>query len=380
MNFTVTIYIIAQAIAPAFWGPIADRTGRRPMYLMATLTFVLSCVGLALAPNYPVLLAMRLLQSFGASPTVAIVCGIIGDISPPSRRGTYFSIMSGVRHVVTTTAPMVGGIVAQKTSWRWIWWIMVISGGVIFALMLFFVPETLRSLVGNGSGYANPTPTQWWRHRNHAKQQRSSEEGYQSSSVEEEGASSITHIPTRQQRKAINPLKPLLFLKEWDVICALLFGGLCFGTQQCFLVTTSHILASVYKLSVMNVGLCFMTGGAGSLAGALSTGRIMDYEFKRVAIEACGHVPKRGNLSSEFPIFKARLRYPLCLAAILEAAVMVFGWSVYTVQPLPITLTIVFICNLSNDTLVVIPISILRGFYSLLHSCKHLQLNTSING
>lgn len=79
MNFTVTIYIIAQAIAPAFWGPIADRTGRRPMYLMATLTFVLSCVGLALAPNYPVLLAMRLLQSFGASPTVAIGKLVVGQ-------------------------------------------------------------------------------------------------------------------------------------------------------------------------------------------------------------------------------------------------------------------------------------------------------------
>lgn len=267
------------------------------------------------------------------------------------RRGTYFSIMSGVRHVVTTTAPMFGGIVAQEISWRWIWWIMVISGGAIFALMLFFVPETLRSLVGNGSGYANPTPIQWWRHRKrqrqHAKQQQSAEEGYQSSSMEE-GASSITHIPTRKQRQGINPFKPLLFLKEWDVVCALVFGGLCFATQQCFLVTTSHVLASVYHLSVMNVGLCFMTGGAGSLAGALATGRIMDYEFKRVALETCGHVPKRGNLSSDFPIFKARLRYPLCVAAILEASVMVFGWSVYTRQPLSITLTIVFICNACN--------------------------------
>lgn len=61
-----------QAIAPAIWGPIADRSGRRPMYLLAILIYTASCTGLALAPTYTVLLVMRLLQSFGGSPTVAI--------------------------------------------------------------------------------------------------------------------------------------------------------------------------------------------------------------------------------------------------------------------------------------------------------------------
>lgn len=103
MNFTVTVYIVAQALAPALWGPLADRTGRRPMFLLALLTYVISCIGLALAPSYPVLLVMRLMQSFGASPTIAIgihmilkeasiantrdllASGIIGDISTLSK-------------------------------------------------------------------------------------------------------------------------------------------------------------------------------------------------------------------------------------------------------------------------------------------------------
>ena len=72
MNLTVTVYIVAQALAPVLWGPSADRTGRRPMFLLALLIYVISCIGLALAPNYPVLLVMRLIQSFGSSPTVAI--------------------------------------------------------------------------------------------------------------------------------------------------------------------------------------------------------------------------------------------------------------------------------------------------------------------
>ncbi|KAJ8660832.1 hypothetical protein O0I10_003475 [Lichtheimia ornata] len=343
MNFTVTVYIIAQALAPALWGPLADRTGRRPMFLLALLTYTISCIGLALAPSYPVLLVMRLMQSFGASPTVAIASGIIGDISTLSTRGTYFSLMSMTRHVMTTTAPMIGGVIAQKLTWRWIWWIMAIAGGIMVMLMFFFVPETLRSLVGNGSGYANPTPIQWWRRRRYLKRQQQSQQADDPCQPPIPDTATATNIPTTKSRKRINPFKSLIFLKEPDVMCALVFGGLCFGTQQSFMVTTANVLANVYHLSVMNVGLCFIVGGVGSFLGALTAGRMVDFEYRRVAIEFCGHVPDKGEISHDFPIFKARLRYPLCAAIIMQAAVMTFGWCVHTIQPLPVPLAMLFI-------------------------------------
>lgn len=262
------------------------------------------------------------------------------------RRGTYFSFMSMTRHVMTTTAPMIGGVIAQKLTWRWIWWIMAIAGGIMLILMFFFVPETLRSLVGNGSGYANPTPMQWWHHHCLKRQQQSLKAGdCQSPSADMETA---TNIPvTTKSRKSINLFQSLLFLKEPDVMCALVFGGLCFGTQQSFLVTTSNVLADVYHLSVMDVGLCFIAGGVGAFLGSLTAGRVVDYEYRRVAIEFCGHVPEKGDLSHHFPIFKARLRYPLCAAIVMQMAVMTFGWCVSTVQPLPVPLAMLFICKSS---------------------------------
>lgn len=425
MNFTVTVYIIAQALAPALWGPLADRTGRRPMFLLAILTYTISCIGLALAPSYPVLLVMRLMQSFGASPTIAIGMysyAISNGSSVPLirdnllhlrslwhhwgyqhfvyvrrdnfinvirvvldngyRRGTYFSLMGMTRHVMTTTAPMIGGVIAQELTWRWIWWILAIAGGIMVMLMFFFVPETLRSLVGNGSGYANPTPTQWWRRRQCLKRQQQSTEADPSQPPPPiPDTATATNIPTTQPRKRINPFKSLIFLKEPDVMCALVFGGLCFGTQQSFLVTTSNVLANIYHLSVMNVGLCFIVGGVGAFLGSLTAGRMLDSEYKRVAIDFCGHVPEKGEIPHDFPIFKARLRYPLCAAIIMEAAVMTFGWCVHTIQPLPVPLAMLFICKSST-----IPVkssltshSHIR-FYSLLYPYWDIQRSTDIGG
>lgn len=269
------------------------------------------------------------------------------------RRGTYFSLMSMTRHVMTTTAPMIGGVIAQKLTWRWIWWIMAIAGGIMVMLMFFFVPETLRSLVGNGSGYANPTPIQWWRRRRYLKRQQQSQQADDPCQPPIPDTATATNIPTTKSRKRINPFKSLIFLKEPDVMCALVFGGLCFGTQQSFMVTTANVLANVYHLSVMNVGLCFIVGGVGSFLGALTAGRMVDFEYRRVAIEFCGHVPDKGEISHDFPIFKARLRYPLCAAIIMQAAVMTFGWCVHTIQPLPVPLAMLFICKSSIIPIVI---------------------------
>ncbi|KAJ8660834.1 hypothetical protein O0I10_003477 [Lichtheimia ornata] len=366
INLTVTVYIIMQAIAPAIWGPIADRSGRRPMYLLAILIYTASCTGLALAPTYSVLLVMRLLQSFGGSPTVAIGSGIIGDISTPSTRGTYFGIQSGVRQVITTAAPMLGGIITEALSWRWIWWVMVISGCVMFLLMFFLVPETLPSLVGKGNGYVTPTPTQWWQQRRQHKKQRAMEQSAEAGSslasagsyggvdVSSSTAAVVSNPPANQPR--VNRFQSLQFLMERDVACSLLFIGIGFGCFQTMLVATSSVLTEIYKLSVMNVGLCFMAAGVGSFISALATGRLLDYEYKRLTIQRKKahddqEVPKHGRLPPTFPIFTARLRVSMYANIVMSLSFIAYGWCIYTVQPLPVLLAIIFIVSVVHTNI-----------------------------
>lgn len=60
--------------APMFWGPVADRWGRRPSFLACLLILALSCVGLALVPtsSYWLLMLLRSIQAAGSASTIAL--------------------------------------------------------------------------------------------------------------------------------------------------------------------------------------------------------------------------------------------------------------------------------------------------------------------
>ena len=67
VNLAVTTYMIVSGIIPAVLGNIADRTGRRPVYLFALSVYLVANIGLALQSSFPALLVLRMLQSAGSS-------------------------------------------------------------------------------------------------------------------------------------------------------------------------------------------------------------------------------------------------------------------------------------------------------------------------
>jgi MFS family permease len=87
VNLTVTTYVIFQGIAPVFFGELSDKVGRRPVYIITFGIYVAANIGLALQDRYVALLLLRMLQSLGASATVAIGYGVVADVATPAERG-----------------------------------------------------------------------------------------------------------------------------------------------------------------------------------------------------------------------------------------------------------------------------------------------------
>ena len=114
INLTITSYQVVSGIAPSILGDLADQTGRRPACLIAFTLYFSANLGLALQNNYAALVALRCLQSAGASSmflrpmmqrgstqrsllgTIAIAYGFIADIAPPAERGLYVGILQGL--------------------------------------------------------------------------------------------------------------------------------------------------------------------------------------------------------------------------------------------------------------------------------------------
>ncbi|KAJ7933015.1 MFS general substrate transporter [Mycena leptocephala] len=138
--FHQPIELINLTVAPMFWGTLADSWGRRPMFIFCLLLLSASCAGLALIPtrDYWLLLFLRGFQAAGSASTFVLGAAVISDISQPRTAGSAIG-------------PALGGVLADKLGWRSIFWFLCIASSACAVVLILLLPETLRSMVGNGS-------------------------------------------------------------------------------------------------------------------------------------------------------------------------------------------------------------------------------------
>jgi MFS family permease len=188
-------------------------------------------------------------------------------------------------------------VVSQALGWRWIFWVLAIMGGALLIVHFLFLNETLRSLVGNGSGYANPTPFQWWKRRRDLRRSGSQEEAVQV-------------VVAQNKRKSPNPLQSLLYLREKDVAILVLYYAFQYGAMYCFTTSVPTLFSEIYDLNDLQIGLTYLANGFGSVVGSVVQGKLLDRDFRILAIKH-GMDPaqvKGGKLTPEFPLEYARLR------------------------------------------------------------------------
>ncbi|KAJ2956569.1 hypothetical protein NQZ79_g7598 [Umbelopsis isabellina] len=304
---------VFQGISPSFWAPLADQWGRRPVYLATTTVYLIANIALSLAPNYPTVLVFRMLQAFGSGPVIALGAGCISDIANPTERGFFFGIYTSGPQVSFAFGPVIGGIVAQNLGWRWIFWVLVIFAGVLLIAITFLLRETLRSLVGNGSGYANPTPSQWV--ARHVKRDCNG------STTD---SSRFLHCP--------NMLKPLIYAFQPDIGLCLIYNAIAYSIFYAMLASYSGLLETIYKLNQLNTGLCYIPTGIGCILGSIIGGKILDRDFRIISKRHNYDVATltRSNLDIEYPVhfdliwlhatdqsaFGFNLGFPIHLAAV----------------------------------------------------------------
>ncbi|GAN01601.1 MFS general substrate transporter [Mucor ambiguus] len=335
VNISITVYMIFQAISPTFWGTIADSYGRRPVYLCTMLIYCGACIGLALSPNYAALLIFRMMQAFGSSSVIAIGAGILGDIVDSKRRGSYFGIYSMGQMLGPVLGPVLGGIIAEKLNWKWIFWILTIIGGLSVIFVSLFVPETLRSLVGNGSGYANPTPSQWLARRR--------------GRLDEEKIAQIKIA--NGPRRPMNFLAPFIYLTEPDVAITLIFSGFLYCSMYTFMTSTTNQFTIHYNLNELQIGLCFLCQGSGSIIGSFVKGKLLDRDFRRLKEKTVRENPDNPDIEISF--YKARLGGAYMSLFFVDALPIAYGWAMYYNAPLPVALVLQFLVGVSTSSLTI---------------------------
>lgn len=141
-----SLYLVGFAIGPLLFGPMSEFFGRKPVVVTTYVGCAFFTMCCALAPNFPALLAFRLLAGvYGAAPN-AVVGGLYADIfDDPRLRGRAMAFFLYVGAVGPLLGPMLSGFVSTR-SWRWTFW----TGAIIAAAglpVVVTIPETYVPLL-----------------------------------------------------------------------------------------------------------------------------------------------------------------------------------------------------------------------------------------
>ncbi|KAJ3541727.1 hypothetical protein NM208_g4471 [Fusarium decemcellulare] len=156
INLTITSYLVFQALAPALFGDAADIVGRRPAFIVMFTVYTLANLGLALQNSHSALLVLRMVQSLGCSAAITVSYGVVADIATASDRGGLLGTAMIATNLGPAIAPVIGGGILSRAGWRWIFWFLMIAGALMLLLLALLLPETARSIVGNGSIIPKP--------------------------------------------------------------------------------------------------------------------------------------------------------------------------------------------------------------------------------
>ncbi|EAU35976.1 conserved hypothetical protein [Aspergillus terreus NIH2624] len=321
VNLTVTSYLIFQGLAPSFWGPISDVKGRRTAYICTFIVFFCACIGLAETKNYATLIVVRCLQSAGSASTIAIGSGVIGDITTRADRGGYMGIFQAGLLVPVAVGPVIGGAIAGSLGWKAIFWFLAIYSGVFLCLLIAVLPETLRSIVGNGSRKSSHPLRRYPLNL----YQKSSKVPWQQG---QDGQSTTA-------AKKIDLLGPLRMLLSNHAAPIIFFLAIYYAVWQMSITAMSSLFKTRYGLSEIQIGLTFIANGVGSMVGTLVTGKILDADYRRVKTKyEASFDSEHGDAISQtareenFPLESARLRLVPIFSITQCLSIILFGWTI----------------------------------------------------
>ncbi|MGV1005562.1 MAG: MDR family MFS transporter [Candidatus Nanopelagicales bacterium] len=128
LSWVVTAYLLTSTASTPLWGKISDLYGRRPMFQLAIVVFLIGSLISGMANSMEMLIGARAVQGLGGGGLMSLALAIIGDIIPPRERGKYQGYFGAVFGVSSVGGPLLGGFFTDGPGWRWIFYLNIPIG------------------------------------------------------------------------------------------------------------------------------------------------------------------------------------------------------------------------------------------------------------
>ncbi|MGH7326359.1 MAG: MDR family MFS transporter [Candidatus Rokuibacteriota bacterium] len=128
-------FLLTSTVTMPLWGRLSDLFGRRRTYLSGLAIFLAGSALAGAATGMAELIVFRMLQGVGAGSLLSIGMTIVGDLFDLERRARIQGFISGVWGVASLVGPLVGGLLTDHVSWRWVFYINLPFGAVGMGLI-----------------------------------------------------------------------------------------------------------------------------------------------------------------------------------------------------------------------------------------------------
>jgi DHA1 family bicyclomycin/chloramphenicol resistance-like MFS transporter len=226
VQLTLSLFLVAFAIAQLAYGPLSDRFGRRPLLLAGTALYVAASLACMAAPTVEALILFRVLQAVGACCGPVLGRAVVRDVYEPADAARVLAYVATAMALAPALGPILGGWLTEAFGWRATFAALALFGTAALVGILAVLPETNR----------RPDPT--------------------------------------ATRPAVLVRNYAELLRERSYLARVAVAAAAYGGIFTFISGSSFVLIDTVGLSPSAYGLAFAVGILGWAGGTFAAGRL----------------------------------------------------------------------------------------------------------
>jgi DHA2 family multidrug resistance protein len=144
ITWVLTSYIVAAALMTPMTGWLADRFGRKTVFLVSIAGFTIASMLCGIAGSLVEIVLFRLLQGLFGAALIPLSQAVLLDINPPEKHGQAMAIWGAGAILGPILGPALGGWLTEQASWRWVFFINLPIGILAFLGVWLFISRDVR--------------------------------------------------------------------------------------------------------------------------------------------------------------------------------------------------------------------------------------------
>ncbi|KAI1259295.1 MFS general substrate transporter [Xylariaceae sp. FL1019] len=309
-QISFSIYFLGLAFGPFVIAAISEMNGRRNIWIVSNIWFILWNTLCPVGHNKGLLIAGRFLAATGASAGNTLIGPLMADMFRAKDRGMSQAIAAFLPYLGPALGPIIGGSVSDRIDWPWLFYVVSIINAVVLVVGVLAIPETYTPALLR---------------RKAARQQRT--DGV---SVSPTKTSDLEFWPVFFSQLGTNLLRPVLILVYRPVMYIVCINlAVAFGVYTLMLSTFSTLWVDQYGESEVTSSLHYITISVGITFATQVGGRAMDRIYRHLRERDAARRGIDITAEGKLPEGKPEYRVPYMIVPIflLPAGLFWYGWS-----------------------------------------------------